>query len=62
MTNQQTERACSAHAFAPEKGRVVLEIQQVGVQAESWVMSTDAARELAEELLKASGIKFTLKF
>lgn len=41
---------------------VMLLIEREGVQKDQLRMSVDEARQLAEELLKASGIKFTLKF
>ncbi len=63
MKCTDTQRETVATAHGTQKGdSVVLCIEREGVQAETFRMSVDEARELAERLLKASGIKFTLKF
>lgn len=41
---------------------VALVLKHEGLLDDVYYMTKDEARELAEQLLKASGIKFTLKF
>ncbi len=42
------------------KGKVVLWVEREGVQADAFDLTNDEAKELAESLLKATGVKFSI--
>lgn len=60
MKCSTTERTAKAHAEAMGKANVELVILRDGLTAEPFVLTRAEAKDLAAELLKAAGAKFTL--
>ncbi len=63
MTHLNTNRKATAKAVMHDDAlgeKVILEIEDEGLDANRYVVSRSEAKALAEKLLKAAGVKFTL--
>lgn len=60
MKCRTTNRKTRADFTSVAKGKVVLWLEREGVQADAFDLTNDEAKELAESLLKATGVKFSI--
>jgi hypothetical protein len=60
MKCRTTNRKTRADVTSVAKGNVVLWLEREGVQADAFDLTNDEAKELAESLLKATGVKFSI--